>query len=71
MASGVLNDSLRFFIRAEAFLTHDSISLREFSRDSIESHFQSFVTVALNSGEVVMAWKKASNQVSFCDIKWR
>ena len=64
-ASSVANFSLREFIMLDAFSTPDCISRRDFSRRSIESHFQSFVTADLNSGEVVTAWKKASKPVSF------
>ena len=49
----------------EAFSTHDCISRSDFSSASMESPFQSLVTMPLNSGEVVIAWKKALNPVSF------
>ena len=64
-ASSVANFSLREFIMFDAFSTPDCISRRDFSRRSTESHFQSFVTADLNSGEVVTALKNASKPVSF------
>ena len=63
--SSVANFVFSSFIMFDAFSTPDCISRSDFSRASIESHFQSFVTTDLNSGDVVIAWKNASNPVSF------
>ena len=65
---GFENWESKDFMIPEAFSTQACISRSDFSSASMESHFQSLVTIHWNSGEVVTAWKKASNPVSFWDV---
>ena len=69
-ASSVANFVFNSFMRFHAFSTHDCISRSDFSRASIESHFQSLVMAVLNSGDVVIASKNASKP-GCCDMDVR